>query len=335
MTFIYNQYGRRWQLIGNDGNQQRTFEGFAPDSSDGLGINFKISKTSDTAPNEAEINVTNLSQENQDFFSERGMQVIFKAGYQESFGQIFKGGLSLSNHVREEKGRWLSELNARDGGTALTQAFISKTWKADTPVETIINALINQLTLPPEMKESLKQLNTIAKGQIKAQLAERAAQKLLAKKETTRQKVETIDQARARVAAQNARRDATAQQTKLLKELVTRGKVHKALDIVCRSYGLRFYVIDQVAYLGAATEPLSGEIIEVSPSSGLLLSPSRTEKGWRFRSYLNWRFNPGVPVFLNSRRVSGAHIIRRVDHSGSDENNEWYSDCEVTPYVQR
>lgn len=326
----YNLYNRRWQLLVNNGEQELTWEGFKPGASKGLSLDFKITKTSDTTPNDAEINIINLSPEHQDFVTEKGLGLTFLAGYRESFGQIFKGGTEMPNHERSG-GDWVTTLYAKDGGTALKQAFISKSFKKDAPIETVINALIKELTLPPKMEARLKELNQIAKGTIKTELVTRAAQRLLEPRKHKQSKPESLEEAKQRIYKQKAEAEARAEQVKLLKDMVLKGKVWRALDLIAGDYGLSFYVTDQIAYLTAADVPISDQVILVSPVSGLLGSPGRTEMGWKFRSLLRHEFNPGMPVYLDSQKTAGLFVIRKVEHLGNTNSNEWYSDCEVTP----
>lgn len=68
---------------------------------------------------------------------------------------------------------------------------------------------------------------------------------------------------------------------------------------------------------GTATVPL------ISPTSGLIGSPKRTDKGVNFKATLDARLTPGWAVQVQSAFVSGLYRVATAEDSGSRDGRLW------------
>lgn len=72
----------------------------------------------------------------------------------------------------------------------------------------------------------------------------------------------------------------------------------------------------------------SNKIFVMSPSSGLLGSPTKTKKGIKFRSLLNAKVNPESHISMQSEEIKGIYKIINAVHMGDSRLGEWITDCE-------
>ena len=108
-----------------------------------------------------------------------------------------------------------------------------------------------------------------------------------------------------------------------------RGMVAEELDRLCAGAGLEWSIQNgalQILPLGTA---LSGQAIVLSPTSGLIGSPTKEQRGRvKFRSLINPEIVPGKQVRIQSRVVAGAYRVDKCAWSGDTEGQEWYVDGE-------
>lgn len=73
------------------------------------------------------------------------------------------------------------------------------------------------------------------------------------------------------------------------------------------------------------------EVIELSPETGLIGSPKKTDKGLEFDSLLNAKLVPGRPVRLVSpiSGIDGIFVCRKVKHKGNSQRGDWRSSVEA------
>lgn len=104
---------------------------------DGLRIAFSVKRTLTKEPNPAKIQIYNLSQESRTKFQAQDAAVILSAGYQESFAQIWSGSLRTVSHVRQGPD-WVTKVDGGDGEHLLRTGRYSRSYKAGTPIATVI-----------------------------------------------------------------------------------------------------------------------------------------------------------------------------------------------------
>jgi hypothetical protein len=69
--------------------------------------------------------------------------------------------------------------------------------------------------------------------------------------------------------------------------------------------------------------------VVLSPETGLVDSPSNTERGIFAKSLLQPKLAPGKPVRISSESVNGDFRIYKVKHEGDTRGSNWYSEIEA------
>ncbi len=104
---------------------------------EGLRVAFKVVKYLQGKPNDAEIQVWNLSPQSRQQLQNANIPVILSAGYKSNFAQIFSGQTRTISHVKE-KADWVSKIACGDGENTIRTNRCSLSFKANTPLTTII-----------------------------------------------------------------------------------------------------------------------------------------------------------------------------------------------------
>lgn len=107
------------------------------------------------------------------------------------------------------------------------------------------------------------------------------------------------------------------------------GPARSELDAICRARKLRWSIQDGalVIYpIGGATDL---DAVVLSPATGLIGSPERTEEGYRLRSLLQGQITPGRRIRVDSDGIDGDFVAESVTHKGQSHGNDWYTDIEA------
>ncbi len=104
---------------------------------DKLRIAFKVRRSLGKNPHPAEIQIYNLGAQSRAAFQAKGVKLILSAGYTEAFGQIWSGELRTVSHVKD-KADWITKAAGGDGEKLIRSSRISKSYKAGTPIATVI-----------------------------------------------------------------------------------------------------------------------------------------------------------------------------------------------------
>lgn len=89
------------------------------------------------------------------------------------------------------------------------------------------------------------------------------------------------------------------------------------LSELCRSWGLRWYIIDGALYIVKSNLSISNELIDLNAASGLIGTPEQTEKGYKVVSLLRHEFQPGMAFILTSETLKTRMIIRQLTHTAN------------------
>lgn len=114
-----------------------------------LQCDFEIEKTLKLEPNTCKLNIYNLHRySTSNYESDRLKNSIIKinAGYNGYKGQIFCGTIRLETN-RYESPNWINEIEAGDGENATITSGINQTFGPNTPLRTVLRALIFQINL--------------------------------------------------------------------------------------------------------------------------------------------------------------------------------------------
>ena len=119
------------------------------------------------------------------------------------------------------------------------------------------------------------------------------------------------------------------------------GAAESALDRVTDRVGAQWSIQNGEIQVIGRGEALDREAVVLTPGTGLLATPEKLDNvtealseeqdipGWRLRSLLNPKLEPGRIVEVESRVVEGRFVIQSVDHSGDTRGANWESVCEV------
>lgn len=291
-------YDRYYELIIADTKTQKTWT-----INEGLQVIFKIEKFGDITANKAEIKITNLNKSERDFIDREDLEVIFKAGYKNSYGQIFKGQTTFLNHSKGDiKGDvtisnsegfehrqkddmdWKSTIKAKDSLKALRDFYISESLKGDNLTEKqVIDKLIKKID--KEYK--------IPKGVIKG-----------------------------------------LKDKKINNGIALSGSFQNILNQLCRKRQLKPMVTDGIINIIPINSSLNTEAIILDSTSGLIKTPERIENGgYKLFSLLRHEFQPGSLIKVVDNMVNGYFIIENLVHSGDSDGTDWYSELEV--FIQK
>lgn len=110
------------------------------------------------------------------------------------------------------------------------------------------------------------------------------------------------------------------------------GPVRRALNDLVRGAGLRWSVQNGALQLQRRGQPLQTRAALLSPSSGLVESPSADDKGIVTAvSLLQTGLDPGRRVVLDSSTVSGTYEIIKNETKGSTQGQDWHATLELRP----
>jgi hypothetical protein len=315
----YPLFNRFWAVDINDGNEQRTFTG---------DIEFSISKTNDTTPNECELVLHNLSDDSRKFIDRRNLNVTVSAGYQQGHGVMFRGNIELTDHARALPG-WTSSILVHDGGAALRNLTISETIKEGADVTKVIDKILKSLqNVPPGIESQLAEINrlkqeTIALASFKPKQDRQPRQ---ARKTNQQGSVPDIQTQQRQYLQKRQQLAAAAEVRKVDKARVLRGSAVAALKTLTDSLGLNLQINDQKISIYPPGVTISDQVINLTPLSGLIGSPRRQDNGYVVQTLLRHELNPGMPIAIESERVTGVFAIARVDHRGNTRSDEWHSE---------
>lgn len=107
------------------------------------------------------------------------------------------------------------------------------------------------------------------------------------------------------------------------------GPARHELDALCRSRNLRWSIQDGVLQVIPAREALDQAAVLVSPATGLVGSPKRTETGIKLVMLLQGGINPGRVLQVESAVVKGTFVAENVDHEGDSHADPWYTTIEA------
>ncbi len=112
-------------------------------------ITFRCEKTSNQTKNSAVVSVYNLSPDTRAKIDADETQITLKAGYTDDSGEevLFVGDVVYTNH-RYVAPDTISEIELKDGGTALRDKRLSESFKPGTTAKQVVDKLVAELGLP-------------------------------------------------------------------------------------------------------------------------------------------------------------------------------------------
>jgi len=146
-------------MMGPPGMQTKEIEG--------LRISFKVEKSNQPEPNNAEISVWNLSRDTRSsFLSQGSVPLVLQAGYGDDIAQIFTGDVKPGGiTIARDGADWVTTFKAGDGCEAYRTARIQESFQRGTALTAVFERLARSLG-----KELGPSLARIQAGDVKGAL---------------------------------------------------------------------------------------------------------------------------------------------------------------------
>jgi len=310
-----DQFGRSVKIVANDGKEE--IEIITSPGLFGIQCKFEVQKSADTTPNELDLEIYNLAGKSREFFNKKNTVVTLYAGYAGKYAQIFKGNIELPGNEHQNT-EWVTKVFCKDGGAALRTLTISKTFKKGTSETEIINYILKRLTLPPAIQTELKALNQLAKGKIQT-IGFKPATKTVVKKtrQTQEQKAAvSIEQQRKNYVQRQNIKQEQAKERKNDKATILHGLAKDSLEKLINKAGLNCNIEGQTINIWPKGLALDQNVIYLDPTTGLIGSPERIEKGYKVISQLNSEIVPGKLITVDSAYLLALVLVRHLVHRG-------------------
>lgn len=111
----------------------------------GLRVSFDITKTSESTANTAKIQVYNLNEDSRGILKTKdALFLALEVGYGTDIDQIFSGDISRS-FTQRQGADFVTTIEIEDGGQALTEAKLDKSYASGTPEKTIIQDALDAM----------------------------------------------------------------------------------------------------------------------------------------------------------------------------------------------
>lgn len=104
------------------------------------------------------------------------------------------------------------------------------------------------------------------------------------------------------------------------------GPARLQLDAICRTRRLRWSIQDGALIVFPIGGSIGGEAVLLSPETGMIGSPEKTDKGYKVRSLLQGQIHPGMTIQIKARDIKGTFLAEQVEHSGDTAGQDWYTD---------
>jgi len=105
--------------------------------------------------------------------------------------------------------------------------------------------------------------------------------------------------------------------------------VAEALTEILRSIEFDWSIVDGEFRVIKQGEVSQENQLLISVASGLLGSPSQTEKGITFRCLLSPKIKPFISVQVESNEIVGQYKIKKVRYIGDSWSGDWVCECEA------
>lgn len=110
------------------------------------------------------------------------------------------------------------------------------------------------------------------------------------------------------------------------------GSCKKHLDTLTQKAGLEWSIQDSEIQIKKSNVTVGGNILLLTPETGLINSPIKRENGIEFQSLIIPKYlNPGRSVKIESRDFKGTYVIRKTVFKGCNLDGEWYATCNADP----
>lgn len=301
-------------------------------------IRARFSITMDTDPNDCELTIINLSEDERAFINREGVNVEIYAGYVGDFGMCFKGAVTFVDSG--DQGTDVDcVVHLKDGEIQWGAITINQKFKEDTPQFKVIERLFKKLTgIPKNIAAQFRQINQGAKGK-----ADIVPVILFPKQDP-----ETIedddeeedDEDKYTLPSQIKKKEAQLKEqkrkagvVKTARDKIYRGAAFRKLDIFMKSFGLLAIWEKQTLHIIPEGAALAVEAPRIAEDTGLVGSPEKLENGWRVKFLIDHRVSVGSLIYVEDPEFTGTLLIDRLDGDLETRGQPWYHIAEGTEYA--
>jgi hypothetical protein len=107
-------------------------------------IVFDVEKTSEVNTNSAKIKIYNLNKNSRAILQQENVVIILEVGYENNVDQLYVGDIIKSSTEKIE-GDLVTSIEAKDGGFALENANLDKSYKAGTNIKDVAKDVIKSM----------------------------------------------------------------------------------------------------------------------------------------------------------------------------------------------
>lgn len=281
------------------------FEGGDTKAIAGLRIQFRVNKN--VEKNTFSIIITNLAEETRNRIRNQGDKLILEVGYSGlPTGPGFLGVLAIGDikfvDSQKQGPEWITEINSGDGDKAKKLAQLNESFSPGTTIGQIIEK---------------------AKGKIDELLGGIGGSE---NQSILFSILESLRNATSEPEVEGGETDAIVQFG-----MTVQGSAAKLLDEVTKTFGLEWSVQNNVVSINRVAADNGKPFILLKPTTGLIGSPTRGEKGLvKMRTLILPGIDPGRRLRLQSS-IEGDYKAIRIDFDGDTHGQNWYADIEAIP----
>lgn len=259
-----------------------------------LDLVFQVEKSTKAEPNKATLAIYNLAPTTRGrIMAAENPRVRIYAGYQETGAALLFTGDARGKKTDRGGVEVVTTLEAQDRGRAYQLSRINRTFPAGTRVSVVLESLVDALGIGRGNLDEVAQGFTLSNGA-----------------------------------------------TEFSEGFAASGPVHRVLDGIIRGAqvdgrgaGLRWSVQNGVFTVQRRGQPVQTRATVLSPSSGLLGSPTPGERGEvTALSQIQPGLDPGRVVKLESTDLDGGYTVAAVKYAGDTRGEAWDASLVLKPY---
>lgn len=273
---------------------------------EGLRVKFRVIKTSESHPNTAEIDIYNLSENTQAILQAKDTRVELQVGYKglptNGFAGVLPGTGKGGNVETVFIGNVAKAVPKNEKGTGKKHRF----------TQTVVEGVDIVTKVQVADGENRYRNSKLTKG---------------FPPNTTLNQV--LDELTKQLGLAKGSREGVPDQ-KYANALTLSGLVRDHLNTLTKGNGLQWSIQDETLQILPKNGMTTDSIIVLSPKSGLIGSPQKTDKGLQFSSLMQPQIRPGRRVQIEAAFVKGIFVVKKVEHNGDSHTGDFLSKCEAS-----
>lgn len=266
-------------------------------------VNFDITKTLSSDPNETTIRIYNLKQETREAWEEVDSYARLSLGYQSEGLALVSSGTVLDAWTERSGPDIITEISISDGFVSLRDTAVAVNFNSNTSIRSILEEIASQMGLPLDLAEDF-QNKAWPSGFSSWGAAHEALHKI------------------TRAAGMT-------------------WSIQNGVLQVINDYGTNNEVaIVLNKHTGLINEPKRnrrGPLSKRTPQGSRPTNPAvrraaQETEGWTIESLLLPSVNPGTRIVVESQAVEGVFRVESVRHSGGyADGSPWVTELEIVP----